>query len=142
MISRTAEYALRAVVYLATHPGSPISRSDIAEATCVPVEYLTKILQELDRADIVSSHRGPSGGYQLVIDPDVATVLDVVNVVSEVPRVRECPLGIESHSNLCPLHRRLDDAAAMVENAFRETFISEMIPGRQSAATCKFPRTE
>ena len=142
MITQTSEYALRAVVYLATNPGAPISRNEIAEATCVPSEYLTKVLQELDRAGIVTARRGPGGGYELSIEPDKASVYDVVDAISGVPRIQECPLGIAAHLQLCPLHKRLDHAAALVEKAYRDTKIAELVPSKKSSSACKFPRVE
>lgn len=52
MISTTANYALRAVVYLASHTGDFSSRADIAKATMVPHDYLLKVLNVLDSASI------------------------------------------------------------------------------------------
>lgn len=142
MISQTTEYALRAVVYLATNSDRLVSRNTIAEATCVPTEYLTKVLQGLDRANIVTAQRGPGGGYQLHDSPEDISVYDVVEAISAVPRIRECPLGLEEHATLCPLHKRIDEAAALVEKAFRETTISELIPGAKPGSSCKFPRAK
>ena len=138
MISQTAEYALRAVVYLATANRSPVSRNDIAAATCVPTDYLTKVLQELDRAEVVTAQRGPGGGYQLAVDPAATSVYEVINAFSGVPRIEKCPLDIENHVQLCPLHRRLDEAAAQVEKAFRDTKIIDLVRP-QEAASCQFP---
>lgn len=58
--------------------------------------------------------------------PEELSVYDVVQAVSPMTRIRECPLGLDSHgTNLCPLHRRLDEAAAMVEQAFRDSTIAD-----------------
>ncbi len=55
-------------------------------------------------------------------------MLDVVNAVEKLERIRRCPLGLKSHRHkLCPLHRRLDQVAAMVEQAYAETTIAEII---------------
>ena len=140
MISQTAEYALRAIAFLATRDDVLTSRRDIAEAAQVPQDYLTKVMQELDRAGIVTSQRGPGGGYALSVEPEELTVFDVVSVIAPVPRLRECPLGIKDHTNLCPLHKKLDEAAELVEQAFKGTTIAELIPGRSKAARCTFPQ--
>jgi Rrf2 family protein len=142
MISQTAEYALRAVAFLATSKGTPINGRDISKATQIPQDYLTKVMQELDRAGIVAAQRGHGGGYTLSISPDKLSVLEVVAVISPIPRLVECPLGIAEHIQLCPLHKRLDDAAKLVENAFRETMIAELIPQQSHLATCQFPQTD
>jgi Rrf2 family protein len=128
MISQTAEYALRAVVHLASAPDRPHTNKEIAEATHVPDSYLSKVLQSLARYRIVRSRRGLHGGFTLVKPPSRITIYDVVNAVDPLPRIRECPLGIKSHGKrLCPLHRRLDQAIAAVEQAFKETTVAELL---------------
>jgi DNA-binding IscR family transcriptional regulator len=73
--------------------------------------------------------------------PDELTVLEVVNAVDPICRIKTCPLGLASHGErLCPLHRRLDDALAGVEEAFRRTTLAEVLsePG-ESVPLCDFP---
>lgn len=128
MISQTVEYALRAVVHLASV--SPVNRKtqEIAEVTCVPAAYLAKVLQSLSRANIVRSQRGIGGGVSLAEDPAKITILDVVNAVEPIQRILSCPLNLKTHSgNLCPLHRRLDDAMAAAEEAFGNTTLAALI---------------
>ena len=128
MLSQTAEYALRTVVFLGTLRDRPATTSQIAAATRVPVGYLSKILNNLVRAGIVSSQRGPGGGSMLAKTPTELTVYDVVSAIAPLPRIQTCPLGLASHgTTLCPLHRRLDDAMATVEQAFRESRIADLL---------------
>ncbi len=61
MISKTAEYALRAVTCLATHMESPASADFLAEKTKVPRRYLTRVLQDLAVTGLLSSRSGPGG---------------------------------------------------------------------------------
>ena len=120
MISQTAEYALRAIVYLADQAGTSRTVSQIAAATHVPAGYLAKVMQMLSRANLVTSQRGLKGGFSLALDSRKLSVLDVVNVVDPIRRFPECPLGLANHGRqLCPLHRQLDDAAQLIDNAFR-----------------------
>lgn len=141
MISQTVEYALRAVVNLAGCNPEPRTRDQIAEATRVPKAYLSKVLQSLVRAGIVQAQRGPGGGMTLARAPDELTLLEVVTAVEPLQRIRACPLGLASHGlELCPLHQRLDDAMAAVEEAFRETTLAEIIARpKPSAKRCLFP---
>lgn len=128
MISQTAEYALRAVVFLADHPNSASTVTQIAEATRVPAGYLAKVMQSLSRAGVVRSQRGLNGGFTLARDAAELTVLEVVNVVDPVRRYPECPLGLPNHGKqLCPLHRRLDDAARALEDAFGRTKLADLL---------------
>ncbi len=128
MFSQTVEYALRAVVHLAYCAPAASTTEQIAIATKVPQAYLSKVLQGLSRAGVVRSQRGIGGGVALASTPDQLTILDVVNAVDPVQRIHRCPLGIASHGSvLCPLHRRVDDALAMVEDAFRTTTLAEIL---------------
>lgn len=128
MISQTAEYALRAVVWLAIEPDKAIGTPRIARATKVPPGYLSRVLQSLARAGLVTSNPGRSGGFRLTRSPKDISVLDVVNAVDPIRRIERCPLDIDDHGlNLCPLHRRLDAAIAATESAFRETSIGELL---------------
>lgn len=128
MISQSTEYALRAVVWLATHPDAQLSTARIAEVTRVPAGYLSKVLQGLARGGIVVSNPGRAGGFRLTRPPEEITILDVVNAVDPIPRIRRCPLDLESHGQeLCPLHQRLDGVLASVESAFAETTIADLV---------------
>ena len=128
MISQTVEYALRAVVTIAQHDGQPCTAKKLAEITQVPLPYLSKLMQGLVRGGLVSSQRGLHGGFLLRSDPKNLTILDVVNVVEPVRRIVQCPLKIQSHgTNLCPLHRRLDNAIEATEKVFRETTVAEIL---------------
>lgn len=127
MLSKTAEYSLRAVASLAESPDTPISANALAEKTMIPRRYLHRVLGDLSNAGIVSSRPGPGGGYGLSIDTTKATILDILNAVSPVPRIRECPLGLPAHASLCPLHRELDRAYAAVEAAFSKVTIAELL---------------
>lgn len=140
MISSTATYALRAVVYLASQSDGYVGRSEISDATCVPHEYLLKVLNLLDKGGIVESRRGPGGGYRLRKPAGDLTSLEVVLAVDSIPRITTCPLGIAGHKKLCPLHQLLDEAAKRVEAAFAEVRISELLP-RKRAKHCDFTRT-
>jgi Rrf2 family transcriptional regulator, nitric oxide-sensitive transcriptional repressor len=127
MIPKTAEYALRAVVMLAREPQRAYSAEQIAGATRVPRRYTHKVLQGLVRAELVRSQSGPGGGYALVRPPEDLSILDVVNAVQPIPRIRHCPLGLKSHTSLCPLHRELDEACAATERAFARVTIAQLL---------------
>lgn len=76
----------------------------------------------------MQSQRGLHGGFVLTKSPEELAVWDVIDVVEPFKRIRECPLELNSHgTNLCPLHRRLDNAMASVEEAFRTTTIAELL---------------
>ncbi len=128
MISQTAEYALRAVTWLALHTNSPQTTSQIAKGMNIPAGYLSKVLQTMVRAGLVASRRGLGGGFTLQKDPSEITPLEVINTVDPLKRFDVCPLGqTNKHKNkLCPLHDRLYSAMALIENAFGSCSIQEL----------------
>ncbi len=129
MFSQTAEYALRAVVWLAQHHQTgPVGNRTIAEVTRIPSSYLSKILHDLAQAEILRSRRGVGGGFQLIPSPDELTILDVVNAVDPIQRITGCPLKLKSHCDqLCPVHARLDYTLGLVEDALANSTIREVM---------------
>lgn len=126
MLSQTVEYALRAVVHLASESPAACTTEQIAAATLVPRAYLSKILRGLVRAKVLTSQRG--GGVALAKSPGELTILDVVNAVEPIARIHVCPLGLASHgTRLCPLHKRLDAALADMEQAFAKTTLADIL---------------
>lgn len=141
MFSQTVEYALRTVCFLASQAPAPQTTVQIAAATRVPKAYLSKVIQGLSRGGIVHSQRGLRGGITLIKTPEQLTVLDVVNTVDPICRIQECPLGLASHGvRLCPLHKRMDNALAQVEDSFRNTTLAEILAEpSESIPLCDFP---
>ena len=141
MFSQTVEYALRAVVHLASNAPHAQTTEQIAKATRVPQAYLSKVLQGLVQGGLVKSQRGIGGGMSLVKTPANLTILEVVNAVDPIQRINTCPLDLAAHGvRLCPLHRRVDNALAMVEDAFRKTTLQEVIDEpSESIPLCDFP---
>lgn len=127
-LSQTAEYALRAIVWLAEHPGDPQTTQQIADGCKVPASYLSKVLQPLARVGLLSAQRGLGGGHVLEKSVDAISLLDVVNAVEPVQRIRSCPLKLPSHSSrLCALHQTLDDTMAAVEQRFAAISIRQLL---------------
>jgi len=128
LFSLTIEYAMRAVLALASGDGTPMTTRRIAEVMLVPQSYLSKVLQALVKGGLAYSTRGLKGGFVLVSKPEDISMLDILNAVSPIKRIEHCPLDLEGHSsNLCPLHRRLDQAMGMVQDAFATTTLAEIL---------------
>lgn len=128
MISQTAEYAMRAVVFLAERPETAFPIPKIAEATQVPAQYLAKVMQDLARQGVVVSRRGVKGGYALVRAAHDVTLLEIVQAVDPIRRITTCPLGLKAHERqLCSLHARIDRACAQFEDAFGDTTLGALL---------------
>lgn len=127
MLPKTAEYALRAAVWLARGETQCESADHLAENIKVPRRYLHTVLQKLVRAKLVRSQSGPGGGYALARPPRKIAILDVVNAVAPLERIRRCPLGLRTHTRLCPLHKELDDVYATTERALARVTIAQLV---------------
>lgn len=128
MLSQTVEYALRSMTHLAAlPPDAAINSETIAQRTRVPKGYLSKVLRDLVVAELITSQRGPNGGFMLARPARDITILDVINAVDPIFRITKCPLGNPAHVQLCPLHRRLDDAIGLIVHEFGRTTLAEVI---------------
>lgn len=130
MLSATTEYALRAVTCLAGQQACgklSCAANELAIVTKIPRRYLHRVMQRLVASGLVESQRGSQGGYALKQDAKVLTILDVVNAVEPLPRICSCPLNLESHTSLCPLHTELDRAYAACEAAFQKVTIHDLL---------------
>jgi Rrf2 family nitric oxide-sensitive transcriptional repressor len=144
MLTQTVEYALRTVACLGQAYPDARTTPQIAEVTRVPRAYLSKVLQALVRGGIVKSQRGVGGGIELLKTPEELTILEVVNAVDPIQRIKTCPLGLAAHGvHLCPLHFRLDAAMASVEKAFAGTTLAEVLSEpTTSVPLCPFPNVK
>lgn len=111
---------------MGTRPKHAVSADALASQTKVPRRYLTRVLQDLCSAGIVRSRPGPGGGYELIPAPRQLSILDVINTVDPIERIRHCPLGLQTHTSLCPLHAELDKAYAKTEKAFAGVTIHDL----------------
>jgi Rrf2 family protein len=135
MLSQTIEYALRAMVCIAgLEAGATLNSESIALKTKVPQGYLSKVLRDLVVAELVVSQRGPNGGFALARPAASISLLDVINAVDPITRIRKCPLDNPAHMKLCPLHQRIDDALDVIAQQFERTNLAEMLESNSDQA--------
>jgi Rrf2 family transcriptional regulator, nitric oxide-sensitive transcriptional repressor len=129
MFSLTTEYALRAALDLAAHPGNPQSAKAIAEATRAPASYVARVLQILAREGLVTSRRGRTGGYHLARPADQITLLDIVNAIDPIHRFEDDPLKVaETRARLRSLHVKLDEIAGSAVAQLRAVTLADLAP--------------
>lgn len=76
----------------------------------------------------------------MALRPARVTILDVVNAVAPLERIRACPLGLRSHAQLCPLHRQLDEAYAATERVLARVTIAELVDSTHAVTPlCEAP---
>jgi len=135
MLSQTAEYALRAVLYVAEHAaGRPVRVAEMAGALQIPRNYLSKILHQLARIGVLVSLRGKAGGFQLGVRPDRLTLSAVVTPFDRIEERRRCLLGRPQCTDrtACAVHSRWKDVADQVAEFFRDTTVADLL-GRGAA---------
>lgn len=129
MISKTAQHALRAVLFLAKGGNDELVRvDDIASGLDVPRNYLSKILHALARARVLESARGPAGGFRLTSAPDQVSVADVVELF-DPPTDPVCLLGGGDCSERapCAAHQRWRAVQDEMQMFLRGTTMAELL---------------
>lgn len=141
MMSTTAEYALRIMIALAEAidcDGGVLTAIDVARETRVPADYAVKVLQSLGRAKLVRGRRGRGGGFRILCDPKRTTLLQIVDAIDPLPRIRVCPLDrLEHKTHLCPLHSEMDHIMEMMEQRLGAMTIQQVIDGAPGGVLCK-----
>lgn len=107
--SKTCEYAIRALIYFAENPKiSSATVKEVSKDSGVSAAYIAKIFQCLAKSRILSSQRGPAGGYTLLIPVSRLTLLKVVQSLDDLAKspFSNCVMGFDkcNDKNPCPLH--------------------------------------
>lgn len=109
MLSNSSKYALKAVLYLALHTdeNNKMMVKDISERINVPKAYIAKLLQELSKRKIISSTKGPKGGFYLNPSNRNETIIQIIEVIDGKKKMESCLLGLEdcNEEKPCPIHR-------------------------------------
>ena len=111
MFSNSAKYAINAVLYLAINAkgSEKILARDISDSISVPKAYIAKLLQELVRHDIISSERGPKGGFYLTEANRKVPMIKIVEMIDGEDLFKSCVLGLAhcDEAKPCPLHEKI-----------------------------------
>lgn len=128
MLNRSADHALRAVLYLAQHDGR-CSGDAIANALGVPRNYLGKVLNTLVHAGVLHSIRGPSGGFILAVPADTLTVACVLAPFQDAPTRSRCLLGDRAcdAARPCAAHLRWSSVFSAIAAFYRETTVALLL---------------
>ena len=135
MLTRTAEYALRAVIHLAQHEDEwPIPGNQIAERADIPAKYLSKVLGDLVRVGVLTSLRGKRGGFGMVRSPKKTRLIDILSPFEQF-EIRRCPFGNSecSDEKPCLAHNQWKKVVATEHDFFRKTSIHDVSIRRRTA---------
>lgn len=129
LFSKTCEYALRAVFYIAskTADGTRVGIKEIAGKVDSPEHFLAKILQDLSRKGILDSAKGPNGGFFLHPQSLKRPIADIVSAVDGDHIFTGCALGLAhcSERNPCPLHHEFKKIRNNIARMLNTTTIGQ-----------------
>lgn len=125
MLSKTCEYALRAMIFIAQRStdGTKVRITEIAKGIDSPEHFIAKILQDLSRKGVLRSTKGPNGGFFLDEKGRQCSLAKIVRVVDGDQLFSGCGLGLKecSESHPCPIHDEFKtirrDIADMLDSA-------------------------
>ena len=129
-ITRQADYALRAVLYLAEQdPTQRSATSHIAANQSIPPSFLAKIISQLSVAGLINTSRGAHGGVSLAKPPGQITVLEVVEAIDGPISLNECTLSKTAcpFGSSCVLRPLWCDAQTVLVDRLRKTSFAELL---------------
>ena len=120
---------MRATLYVASRGPAAVRLPEIAKETHAPARYLAKILAQLARGGVLTSMRGPGGGFRLA-SRDRRISLSSIFAVFEPPTPRRCLLGhgVCGHNPDCPVHEKWAPIAELSADFFARTTIADLVP--------------
>jgi len=131
MLSNACKYAIRSVLYLAINSSekNKIGVKIIAEELETPQPFLAKLLQQLTRDRLVSSTKGPNGGFFLDADDKKNAIWDVVKSIDGTSKFDNCFLGLSKcdDKNPCPVHFIVSPFKQKILESFKDKTIEEYI---------------
>jgi len=129
IFSKTCEYAIRAVFYIAhkSAGGKKVGIKEVAAGIDSPELYLAKILQDLSRKGLISSAKGPNGGFFFSEYSLARPLGDIVEAVDGNDLFYGCALGLKqcSEVNPCPLHNQFKAIRDQIHHLLQHTTIGE-----------------
>lgn len=137
MFSKTVEYAIRAVLFVAqkSEHGNKVGIKEISKGIGAPEHFLAKILQDLSRKGLIQSIKGPNGGFYIEEASRKNTLADIVKAIDGDKLFTGCGLGLKicSEKNPCPLHDEFkvirEKISQMLESATVAEFNIELVKG-------------
>ncbi len=131
LYSSAAEYAIRALTHLAlseSESGQPRPVKELAEREEIPQHFLSKVFQTLARAGILSSTRGPHGGFALSRPASEITLCEIVQVIDGTDALERCVIGLAgcSDQHPCPHHHRWKPVRDQIKNYLQGTTLADL----------------
>ncbi len=143
LYSSASEYAIRALTRLALgQAGRPSPVKELAEREGIPQYFLGKVFQALARAGILSSMRGPHGGFALARPASHITLYEIVQAIDGADSLKRCVIGLASCNDRhpCPHHYRWKPVRDRIEEYLRGTTLADLAHALRETTQRKTPR--
>ena len=125
MFSKTCEYAIRALIFIAqqSSKNNRVGIKDIAAGIDSPEYFIAKILQDLSRKGFVQSAKGPNGGFFMDADNLKTSIADIVKEVDGDKLFTGCGLGLKacSEDHPCPIHSEFKKVRSEIKEMFEQS---------------------
>ena len=130
MISKACKYGIRAAIFVASRAkeGVKFNVKQIAKEVDAPEAFMAKILQILNKQRIITSLKGPYGGFYIEEFQLKQPIINIVNAIDGMSVFNECGLGLKqcSEKHPCPMHNQYKMAREALLNAFQQTTIVQL----------------
>lgn len=129
ILSRTSQYAVQALIYMATQPSAtPVLNKEISSQLGVPAPYLAKILQSLAKGNLLFSFRGRLGGFCLRESSDKINLMQILLLTEGPAFTQSCLLGLKecSDETACPLHSRWLPVKKKIIDLLQDTTLEKL----------------
>jgi len=143
VITRATEYAVRTIIFLAQQPKNDIVlKKDICRTQEVTPAFLTKILQPLIKAGIVSSQRGVGGGFLLAKDPNEITMFDILQAEEGQLKLNHCLIDADfcSRDGYCSAHEVWHETQHEMSQVLKRYSIADLV--RKEKAKLEFLKNQ
>jgi len=130
-LSNTSQYAIRILAYMADKKDEQLNATQLSEILFIPYKFLTKIMTELVKVDLIESIRGREGGFKLRKKSSDIMVGDILDVFDDSIKDEQCVLGIGFCNGMCKcaLHDQWMEPKLLLQKMFRESSLED-IAGR------------
>lgn len=130
MLTNSSKYALKAVLFLTMYSDEnhKLQVKDICEKIDIPKAYSGKLLQTLAKRNIISSSRGPKGGFYIDEGNRKQSIMSVIDTIDGRKKMESCIIGLENcnDENPCPLHNLFASSRSKMIEIFEETTLDDL----------------
>ncbi len=131
LLSKTAEYGVRAVLYIGLNQSKRVTTKNMAKDLKVPFHFLAKVIQKLVKSGIVHSKRGKNGGFVLKKPPEKIKLIDIVIALDGEELFKNCVLGLPDCSDKkpCPVHNYWKGIREEIKQMLSQKTVAELLTG-------------